>query len=190
MTLVLSTQECNLYHNINTYKPTIQIQGIEASVYDQKGSYIVAINTKKYNDYEAYSHTNNLPHSITFPPTPTSRFGNRIFLVDTKTHHHNVKETHPIQQPTPHITPEITQLLVDLFNIVHSYYSSPLTCPYNLPHIWDILFGSMGHAQISKQTTSMLAHPTNYNTTLEAIHWVGMEAKEDSNATTILIIYR
>jgi hypothetical protein len=121
---------------------------------------------------------------------PLQDLGIEYFLVDTKTHHHNVKETHPIQQPTPHITPEITQLLVDLFNIVHSYYSSPLTCPYNLPHIWDILFGSMGHAQISKQTTSMLAHPTNYNTTLEAIHWVGMEAKEDSNATTILIIYR
>jgi hypothetical protein len=48
-------------------------------------------------------------------------------------------------------------------------------------------FGSMGHAQFTRWKGRGLAHPTNYNATVEAIHWARMAAKEDTNTITILI---
>ena len=71
--------------------------------------------------------------------------------------------------------PEITKMLIESFEITHSYYSSPLTCPtqitqYYSPHDQDIIFGSMGHAQSSRWKGIGLAYPTDHNTTVEAIH--------------------
>ena len=68
----------------------------------------------------------------------------------------------------------------------------PLTCPtqltqYYSPHNRDKIFGSIGHAQ-SYKWKGIGAHPTDHNTTIEAIHWARMAAKEDPNTITILII--
>ena len=89
--------------------------------------------------------------------------------------------------------PDITKLLIDSFKITHSYYSYPLTCPiqlthYNSPHNRDILFGSMGHVKFSRWKGIGLAFPMDHNTTLEAIHWARMAAKEDVHTITILIV--
>ena len=46
----------------------------------------------------------------------------------------------------------------------------------------------MGHAHSSKWEGIGLAHPTDYNTTVEAIYWARMAAKEDTNTITILIV--
>ena len=91
------------------------------------------------------------------------------------------------------IPPEITELLINSFQITHSYYSSPLTCPiqitqYNSPHTRDIIFGSLGHAHSSRWKGHGLAFPPDYNTTLQAIHWARMAAKENTHTSTILII--
>ena len=59
---------------------------------------------------------------------------------------------------------------------------------YNSPHNWDILFGSMGHAKSSRWRGIGLAFSTDHNTTLEAIHWARMAAKEDTHTLTILIV--
>jgi hypothetical protein len=53
--------------------------------------------------------------------------------------------------------------------------SVKVSCPtqitqYNSPHNRDIIFGSLGHAKSAKWTGIGLAFPTDYNTTLEAIH--------------------
>ena len=51
-----------------------------------------------------------------------------------------------------------------------------------------MLFGSLGHAQSSKWSGRGLAFPTYHSTTLQAIHWARMAAKEDTQTSTILII--
>ena len=91
------------------------------------------------------------------------------------------------------IHPTIIKTLIQSFKITYSYYSSPLTCPiqltqYHSPHNRDKIFGSMGQAQNFKWKDIGLAHPTNHNTTVEAIHWARMAAKEDTNTATIFII--
>ena len=88
--------------------------------------------------------------------------------------------------------PKIIKTLIDSHKITHSYYS-PLTCPtqltqYNSPYNRDIIFGYIGHAQISRWKGIGLAYPTDHKTTVEAIHWARMAAKEDTNTAIILII--
>ena len=46
----------------------------------------------------------------------------------------------------------------------------------------------MGHVKSSIQIGIGLAFPTDHNTTLEAIHWARMAAKEDAQTITILIV--
>ena len=45
----------------------------------------------------------------------------------------------------------------------------------------------MGHAQSFRWKDIVLAYPTDYNITVEAIHWARMTAKDDTNTITILI---
>ena len=91
------------------------------------------------------------------------------------------------------IHPAIIKILIESFKITYSYYSSPLTCPiqltqYHSPHNRDKIFGSTGQIQTFKWKGTGLAHSTDHNTTVEAIHWARMAAKEITNTTTILII--
>ena len=46
----------------------------------------------------------------------------------------------------------------------------------------------MGHAKSARWKGIGLAFPTDHKTTLEAIHWVRMAAKEDTQTITILIV--
>ena len=89
--------------------------------------------------------------------------------------------------------PEITKVLIESFNITHSYYSSQFACPiqlmhYNSPHNHDIIYKSLGQAKSSKWKGIGLTYPTDHNTTLEAIHWARMTVKEDTHIVTILIV--
>ena len=89
--------------------------------------------------------------------------------------------------------PIITNTLIESFNITHSYYSSPLTYPTQLtqfytPHNRDKIFGSLGHTQSSRWNNIGLAHPMDYNTTVEAIHWAHMATKENLNTITVLAL--
>lgn len=99
---------------------------------------------------------------------------------------------HPINQHHT-LHPTITKLLINTFELTHSYYFSPLICPTQLQqyytiHNRDIIFNSPGHAKSSKWTCRGLAHPTDHNTTMEAIHWAHMVAKEtDKNITNLII---
>ena len=116
-------------------------------------------------------------------------------MAHTKIHNHTPQEkTKKIQPNNLHnaLHPTITKTLIESFKITHLYYSSPLTCPtqltqYHSLHNRDKIFGSMGHAQSTRWKGIGLAHPTDYNTIVEAIHWARMAAKEDTNTVTILI---
>jgi hypothetical protein len=100
---------------------------------------------------------------------------------------------HMANQPTPNTTSRHHQTTNRILQITHAYCSSPLTCPtqltqYNSPHNKDIKFGSMGYTKSSRWLGIGLAFPQDHNSTLEAIHWARMAAKEDNQTITILIV--
>ena len=108
---------------------------------------------------------------------------------------HTHTHTYIIQLNNLHHTlhPTITKTLIESFHITHSYCSSPLTCPtqltkYSSLHNRDKILGSMRTAQSFKWQGTCIAYPTDHHTTVEAIHWTIVAAKEDINTTTIHII--
>ena len=145
--------------------------------------------------WNQYSH-NNIPHLTNFLQPPPQDFETEIlWLIQRYVAILPKKKPKIIHPNNNHNTlhPDIIRLLIDSFQITHSYYSSPLTCPtkltqYNSPHNCDIIFGSLGHAQSSRWKGIGLAYPTDHKTTLEAIHWARMAAKEDKHTATILIV--
>ena len=89
--------------------------------------------------------------------------------------------------PTP-----ILNSFTTSFNISHSYFSSPVTCPTQLnqfysPFSRDKIFGSLGQAFHHKWQGIGYAHPHNTIDLQQAIHWAHLAAKKDPRTITILI---
>jgi hypothetical protein len=194
--LKLSIQECNPDKDIQVDQPTIQIQNSEANIYDQRGNYMASITTERlqwlWNQF-SYHHFSQSTNAL--QPPPQNFELEVLWLIQRYITILPKRKPKNIQPKNMHHTIHLTiiKTLIESHKITHSYYSSPLTCPtqltqYHSPHNRDIIFGSMGHAQISRWKGIGLAYPTEHKTTVEAIHWAIMEAKEDTNTATILII--
>ena len=89
--------------------------------------------------------------------------------------------------PTP-----IFNFLTTSFNINHSYFSSPVTCPTQLSQFYspfsrDKIFGSLEKAFDHKWKGIGYAHPNNATNLQHAIHWARLAAKKDPSTITILI---
>ena len=89
--------------------------------------------------------------------------------------------------------PSTLQALIETYNITHSYYSLPLTCPititqYNSPHNRDMIFGSTNHTYSSKWAGVGLAHPLDLKTAMTSIQWACMAAQENHNTKTVVKI--
>ena len=183
--LKLSIQECNPDKDIQVDHPAIQIQNLEAHVYDQRGNYMASISTERlqwlWNQY-SYHHFSQATQNLQPPP---QNFETEIlWLIQRYITILPKRKPKTIQPKNMHhkIHPTIIQTLIEAHKITHSYYSSPLTCPTQLTQYHstdnrDIIFGSMGHAQITRWTGTGLAYPTDHKTTVEAIHWARMAAK-------------
>ena len=191
-----SIHECNPDKDIIVNKPTIQISSSEANIYDHNGQHVASMNLDRIQWlWNQFTH-NNHQHLTNFLQPPPQDFETEVlWLLQRYITILPKKKPKIIQPQNLHQTlhPEITKVLISSFHITHSYYASPLTCPieitqYNSPHNRDIIFGSLGHALSSKWTGIGLVFPTDHNTTLQAIHWARMAAKEDPNTVTILIV--
>ena len=84
------------------------------------------------------------------------------------------------------------KFLTHTFNITHSYFSSPITCPLSLkqnysPFPKDSIFGSLGTVFSHKWTGIGLAHPTSPNDLQQAIHWGRLATTDNPNNLTIII---
>jgi hypothetical protein len=84
------------------------------------------------------------------------------------------------------------EFLITSFNINHSYFSSPVTCPTQITQFYspfsrDKIFGSLGKAFDHKWKGIGYAHPHNTTNLQQAIHWARIAAKNDPNTITILI---
>lgn len=87
----------------------------------------------------------------------------------------------------------LIQHLQKTFNITHSYFSSPLTYNthfknYHSPYTRDKIFGSLGPAFETKWAGIGYAHPPDYQSTIQAIHWARLAAQQNSNNITIITL--
>jgi hypothetical protein len=78
------------------------------------------------------------------------------------------------------------------FNFIHSYFSSPTTCPTSIhyffsPFIWDSIFGSLDTSFQYKWHGIGYAHPDTKQDMQQAIHWARLAAQLNPTALTILI---
>ena len=82
--------------------------------------------------------------------------------------------------------------IIDSFQITHSHFSSPVTCPTSLrqfssPFLRDKIFGSIGTTFQHKWIGNGYAHPHTEKDTQQALHWARLAAKNDPDTITILI---
>jgi ribonuclease HI len=202
--LTLNIHECNPDKDIITNKPSITTHALGANIYDQKRNFIATLTLERLHWlWNQFSH-NTLQHLTNFLQPPPQDFETeilwllQIYITILPKKKPKIIQPNNLHQTLPSaitktLPSAITKTLIESFQITHSYYSSPLTCPtqltqYNSPHTRDILFGSRGKANSTKWTGHGLAFPTDHNTTLEALHWARMAAKEDAQTLTILII--
>jgi hypothetical protein len=101
----------------------------------------------------------------------------------------------------PSINPQYTlplpilNYLTSTFNLTHSYFSSPVTCPTNIynhysPFARDIVFGSHGTSFQHRWKGLGFTHPHNEQERQQAIHWARLAAHtnpNNPNNVTILI---
>ena len=194
--LKISTQERNPDKDIHANKPTIQIQNSMANIHDQNGNYIATLTIERLQWLWNQFSQNNLPHLTPFLQPPPQDFETEIlWLLQRYITILPKKKPKNISPTNLHHTlhPDINKVLIESFKITHTYHATPLTCPtqltqYNSPHTRDIIFGSMGHTKSSRWKGTGLAFPKDHKSTLEAIHWARMAAKEDEHTTTILIV--
>jgi hypothetical protein len=155
-----------------------------------------------YNSAYLYDHDNRQLHTIPLQ---------RLKWLWTQYHHSltNLTLLEPLLQPfetkiiwllhryknlqkTQYSLPtNILDHLITTFNITHTYFSSPLTCPTLLQHFYspfprDCIFGSLGTAFSHKWSGHGLAHPPS-SLLPQAIHMGRLAAKENLLSYTILI---
>jgi hypothetical protein len=86
----------------------------------------------------------------------------------------------------------ILEHIIDSFQITHSYFSSPITCPISLrqfssPFPRDKIFGSIGTTFQHEWIGNGYAHPHTDKDTLQALHWARLAAKNNPDTMTIHI---
>ena len=181
------------YTNDPTYHPNTSIGGQHIRLHRQLHATLTI--EKLQWLWDQFTHTNHTQLTNEIQPPPQNFETEILWFIQRYITLLPKKIRKTILPNNLHHTlhPTITKALIESFNITHSYYSSLFTCPTQLtrfysPHNRDKIFGSLGHAQSSRWKGIGLAHPMDYNTTIEAIYWARMAAKEDVDTVTILII--
>ena len=87
----------------------------------------------------------------------------------------------------------IIENFINTFQITHSYFSSPVTCPTTLtqfhsPFPRGVVFGSVGKTFYHKWHGNGYAHPHTDTETQQALHWARLATQNDSNSITLLVM--
>ena len=87
----------------------------------------------------------------------------------------------------------ILEQLLLTFNITHSYFSYPITCPTILNRLFspfprNKVFGSLKDAFSCKWKGISYAHAQNDETTQEALHWARLATQDNPTNITILTL--
>jgi ribonuclease HI len=130
---------------------------------------------------------------------PTQNFATEVLLLCNR-----YRVDTPLKEPkkTPKLTKalahrtlpqQLLQHLTNSYSLTHSYYSNPLTCPYNMhqfysPHARDRVFGSLGDSTKIQWNGHGFAHPPDQKNALTAIHQARMAARTHPNTLTIVVL--
>ena len=185
----INIHECNPDSDIACTQPTIQSQHGTSHIYDEDGRHIITIPEQRLQWlWEQYQ--NALPQSHNLEP-PTQSFEKEVVWLYQR-YKYRLPKNDPLKlshYTLPHV---ILDHIIDSFQITHSHFSSPVTCPTSLrqfssPFLRDKVFGSIGKAFQHKWIGNGYAHPHSEQDTQQALHWARLAAQNDPSTITILI---
>jgi hypothetical protein len=185
----ISIYECNPESDIETNANTIQIHFDVAHIYEDNGRHLITIpKTRLHWLWKQYQLGKNTPHGL---EPPTQSFETEIVWLYQR-YKYRIPKNDPLKLAQYTLPTPILNFLTTSFNVNHSYFSSPVTCPIHLNQFYspfprDKIFGSIGKAFDHKWKGIGYAHPNNATDLLQAIHWARLAAKIDPYTITIII---
>ena len=186
---LISINECNPDNDIETTSATIQIQFDVAHIYEDTGRHLITIpKTRLQWLWKQYHMSHNTTHGL---QPPTQSFETEIVWLYQR-YKYRIPKNDPLKRAQYTLSSPILDLLITTFNINHTYFSSPVTCPTHFSQFYspfsrDIIFGSLGKAFAHKWQGIGYAHPHNATDLQQAIHWVRLAAQTDPHTITILV---
>jgi hypothetical protein len=183
----LSILECNPDKDILTPTPTIQLQHENAHIYDHNGTHLITIPATRLNWLWLQYHT-TLHNSLIFTP-PIQSFETKIAWLYQR-YKYRIPKHDPSQNTQYTLPTPILNHIFSTFNITHSYFSSPLTCPTSIHKLYssfprDKIFGSLGTSFQYRWHGLGYAHPHDINAAQQTLHWARLAASTDPNNITL-----
>ena len=161
-----------------------------AHIYDNIGRHLITNpETRLKLSWDQYHFALNKPHNLE-PLTPP-------FETEVAWLYQRYKYKTPKNDPlklSQYTLPNATiGKFMNTFQITHSYFSSPVTCPTTLrqfhsPFLRGVIFGSIGKTFHHQWHGNGYAHPHTDIETHQALHWARLATKNDSNSITILVM--
>jgi hypothetical protein len=186
----LSIQECNHDKDIITNTPTIAIQHEQAHIYDNIGLHLTTIPTLRLNWLWFQYHT-TLHNPSNFTP-PIQSFETELVWLYHR-YKPRLSKNDPLNSAQYILPTAILNHIFDSFQITHSYFSSPVTCPTSIykfysPFPRDKIFGSLGPSFQYQWQGLGYAHPHNAQDAQQVLYWARSAASNDLDNITIIAL--
>jgi hypothetical protein len=110
-----------------------------------------------------------------------------------KRYKYRVPKTNPLKNSHYTLPNLILYLLHTTFNIIHSYFSSLVTCSTTISSFFssfqrDVIFGSLGTAFQYKWQGTGFDHPHTIKDAQQSMHWARLAAQNNPHNLTILVM--
>ena len=185
----LGVNECNPDIDIAHTHLTIQSQHGASHIYDEDGHHLITIPEHRLQWlWERYQTASHQSHNL---EPPIQSFEQEVAWL-YKRYKYKIPKNDPLKFSQYTLPNDIFTHVIDSFQITHSHFSSPVTCPTSLsqfssPYLRDKVFGSIGTAFQHKWIGNGSAHPHTEDYANQALHWARLAAKNNPNTMTILI---
>ena len=131
------------------------------------------------------------PKSITLHP-PIQSFETKIAWLYQR-YKYQVSKNNPFQNTYYTLPTPILNHIFTTFNIIHSYFSSPVTCPTSIQKLYspfsrDKIFGSLGTCFQYRWHGLGYAHPHDKNADQKSLYWARLAASTDPYNITIIAL--
>ena len=185
----ININECNPDIDIALTQPTKQSQHGASHIYDEEGRHLITIPEQRLQWlWKQYQNALHQPHNL---EPPIQSFEQEVTWLYRR-YKYKIPKNDPLKLSQYTLPTDILNHILDSFQITHSHFSSPVTCPTSLrqfssPYPRDKVFGSIGTAFQHKWKGHGFAHPHTEKNTQQALHWARLAAQIDPDTLTILI---
>jgi hypothetical protein len=122
----ISINECNPKNDIKTNSDTIQTRFDVAHIYEDNGRHLITIPKARLTWlWKQYQLAKNTSHGL---EPSTQSFETEIVWLYQR-YKYRIPKNDPLKRAQYTIPTQILDLLITTFNINHSYFSFPVTCP-------------------------------------------------------------